>query len=389
MEQYLESQRSKGLATVLAIGTALPDAIAPHDTYPDNYFRLTNREHLTELKDKMSRICKSTTIEQRYMGVMGNDGEILKKYPNIADHDAPSLDARWEIVSEEVPKLAKESATVAIQEWGQPISKITHLIFCTNSGAECPGADVKLVHLLGLPTTVRRIMLYYQGCHAGATTLRLAKDLAENNRGARVLIVTSEYVVHGFRGPSESDPDDLVSQVLFGDGSAAVIVGADPDLEVERPLFELVLTREAMVLNTMECIAMVPREVGNIVTLAPSIPKHISENIKGCVEDALKPLGITDLNSLFYIVHPGGPKILKMVEEKLELEKEKFAMTRKVLKDVGNLSAPTVLFIMNEMRKKSIQEGKTTTGDGLEFGLCLGFGPGLSIEAVVLRSIPI
>ena len=103
----------------------------------------------------------------------------------------------------------------------------------------------------------------------------------------------------------------------------------------------------------------------------------------------MKPLGITDLNSLFYIVHPGGPKILKMVEEKLGLEKEKFMMTRKVLTDVGNLSAPTVLFIMNEMRKKSIKEGKATTGDGLEFGMLLGFGPGLSIEAVLLRSVPI
>lgn len=78
-----------------------------------------------------------------------------------------------------------------------------------------------------------------------------------------------------------------------------------------------------------------------------------------------------------------------MVEEKLGLEKDKFNMTRKVLTDVGNLSSPTVLFIMNEMRKKSINEGKATTGDGLEFGILLGFGPGLSIEAIALHPIPI
>lgn len=63
-----------------------------------------------------------------------------------------------------------------------------------------------------------------------------------------------------------------------------------------------------MILNIMDTLAMVPREVGNLVTLAPSIPMHISENIGGCVEEVLKPLGITDLNSLFWIVHPGGPK---------------------------------------------------------------------------------
>ncbi|KAJ3702240.1 hypothetical protein LUZ61_005945 [Rhynchospora tenuis] len=389
MEQFVQSQRAKGLATVLAIGTAVPPVCVPQDTFPDFYFRVTNSEHLTELKDKMARICKGSTIKQRYVGMLANDGEIFKKHPNIGDYSAPSLDARWNIVTEEVPKLAKEAAMVAIKEWGQPVSKITHLIFCSNSGAACPGVDVQLVHLLGLPTTVRRVMLYYQGCHGGATSLRIAKDLAENNRGARVLVVASEYVIHGFRGPSESNPDDLVTQVLFGDGSAAVIVGADPDLEVEHPLYELVSARETMILNTMDAIAMVPREAGNLVTLAPSIPYHISGNIGGCVEEVLKPLGITDLNSLFWIVHPGGPKILKMVEEKLALEKDKFNMTRKVLTDVGNLSSPTVLFIMNEMRKKSINEGKTTTGDGREFGMLLGFGPGLSIETILLRSVPI
>jgi chalcone synthase len=146
--------------------------------------------------------------------MMANDSEILK-YLNISDHSAPSLDARWEIISEEVPKLAKETAMAAIKEWGQPVSKITHLIFCTNNSAECPGADVRLVHLLGLPTTVRCVMLYYQGCHGDATSMRISKDLVENNRGAHVLVVTSESIIHRFHGPSEANPHDLVSQVLL------------------------------------------------------------------------------------------------------------------------------------------------------------------------------
>jgi predicted naringenin-chalcone synthase len=321
--------------------------------------------------------------------MMANDGEILKKYPNIGKPSAPSLDARWEIVAEQVPKLAKEASMAAIVEWGQPMSKITDLIFCTNSGAECPGADVQLVRLLGLPTTVRRTMLYYQGCHGGAISLRIAKDVAENNHGARVLVVTAEDITHGFRGLSESNPDDLVPQVLFGDGSAALIVGADPDLELERPLYELISTREFMIPDTVEELIMVPREVGNLVNVSPTVPKHISENITWCVEEMLKPFDITDLNSLFWVVHPGGPKIVNMIEEKLGLDKDKLNMTRKVLSDVGNLSSATVLFVMNEMRKKSINEGKATTGDGLEFGMLFAFGPGLSVEAVVLRSVPI
>ncbi|KAJ4795145.1 Chalcone synthase [Rhynchospora pubera] len=379
-------QRSQGFATVLAVGTAVPPQKITVDYMIDNYFRVTNTEHLTELQKKFAKICKATTIQSKYLYATE---ELLKEHPNIAACMSPSLDDRLDVLVDEVPKLGKEASLAAIKEWGHPISKITHLIFTTNSGADCPGADSRLVHLLGLSPNVNRIMLYYQGCHAGASTLRLAKDIAENNRGARILIVTSENILHAFRGPDEAHADFLVSQALFSDGAAAVIVGADPDLEVERPLFEIISARETLILNTMEELGMQLREVGNLIFLSPTIPKHISANIEGCLLEAFKPLGITDWNSIFWVSHPGGPAILNQVEAKLKLNKDKLSLSRKVLSEYGNLSSPTVLFILNELRKESVSEGKSTTGNGFEYGVLLGFGPGLSIETVVLRSVPI
>uniref|UniRef100_F6HP48 Chalcone/stilbene synthase N-terminal domain-containing protein n=1 Tax=Vitis vinifera TaxID=29760 RepID=F6HP48_VITVI len=102
---------------------------------------------------------------------------------------------------------------------------------------EMPGADYKLANLLGLETSVRRVMLYHQGCYAGGTVLRTAKDLAENNAGARVLVVCSKITVVTFRGPSKDSLDSLVGQALFGDGFAAVIVRSDSDVSIERPFF--------------------------------------------------------------------------------------------------------------------------------------------------------
>ena len=96
-----------------------------------------------------------------------------------------------------------------------------------------PGADYKLANLLGLDPSVRRLTLYHQGCHACGTVLRTAKDLAENNAGARVLVVCSEINVVTFCGPSEEALDSLVGQALFGDGSSAVIIGSDPDVSIE------------------------------------------------------------------------------------------------------------------------------------------------------------
>ncbi|RVW58313.1 Stilbene synthase 4 [Vitis vinifera] len=279
---------------------------------------------------------------------------MLEEHPNIGAYMAPSLNIRQEIITAEVPKLGKEAALKALKEWGQPKSKITHLVFCTTSGVEMPGADYKLANLLGLEPSVRRVMLYHQGCYAGGTVLRTAKDLAENNAGARVLVVCSEITVVTFRGPSETALDSLVGQALFGDGSAAVIIGSDPDISIERPLFQLVSAAQTFIPNSAE----------------------------KCLTKAFDPIGISDWNSLFWIAHPGGPAILDAVEAKLSLDKQKLKATRHILSEYGNMSSACVLFILDEMRKKSLKEGKTTTGEGLDWGVLFGFGPGLTIETL-------
>ena len=102
--------------------------------------------------------------------------------------------------------------------------------------------DVRLVSLLGLRTNVFRTMLQLNGCTAGCAALRLAKDLAENNRGARVLVACVEIIsIAGFTGPNQEDfLGTLISHALFGDGAGAVIVGADAVRPIEHPLFEMV-----------------------------------------------------------------------------------------------------------------------------------------------------
>ncbi|NP_001268064.1 chalcone synthase [Vitis vinifera] len=376
-----KSQRAEGPATVLAIGTATPANCVYQADYPDYYFRITNSEHMTELKEKFKRMCDKSMINKRYMHL---NEEILKENPNVCAYMAPSLDARQDMVVVEVPKLGKEAAVKAIKEWGQPKSKITHLVFCTTSGCDMPGADYQLTKLLGLKPSVKRLMMYQQGCFAGGTVLRLAKDLAENNAGARVLVVCSEITAVTFRGPSDTHLDSLVGQALFGDGAAAIIIGADPDTKIERPLFELVSAAQTILPDSEGAIDGHLREVGLTFHLLKDVPGLISKNIEKSLVEAFKPIGISDWNSLFWIAHPGGPAILDQVELKLGLKEEKLRATRHVLSEYGNMSSACVLFILDEMRKKSIEEGKGTTGEGLEWGVLFGFGPGLTVETVVV-----
>nr|WAU86700.1 chalcone synthase [Liquidambar formosana]WAU86701.1 chalcone synthase [Liquidambar formosana] len=385
VEEIRKAQRAQGPATVLAIGTATPPNCVHQADYPDYYFRITNSEHMTDLKEKFKRMCDKSMIKKRYMHLTE---EILKENPNVCAYMAPSLDARQDMVVVEVPKLGKEAATKAIKEWGQPKSKITHLVFCTTSGVDMPGADYQLTKLLGLRPSVKRLMMYQQGCFAGGTVLRLAKDLAENNAGARVLVVCSEITAVTFRGPSDSHLDSLVGQALFGDGAAAIIIGADPDTSIERPLFELVSAAQTILPDSDGAIDGHLREVGLTFHLLKDVPGLISKNIEKSLVEAFKPIGISDWNSLFWIAHPGGPAILDQVEAKLGLKEEKLRATRHVLSEYGNMSSACVLFILDEMRKKSLEEAKPTTGEGLEWGVLFGFGPGLTVETVVLHSVP-
>ncbi|XP_052116207.1 stilbene synthase 3 isoform X6 [Arachis duranensis] len=348
------AQRAEGPATVLAIGTANPPNCVDQNTYADYYFRVTNSEHMTDLKKKFQRICERTQIKNRHMYLTE---EILKENPNMCAYKAPSLDVREDMMIREVPRVGKEAATKAIKEWGQPMSKITHLIFCTTSGVALPGVDYELIVLLGLDPCVKRYMMYHQGCFAGGTVLRLAKDLAENNKDARVLIVCSENTAVTFRGPSETDMDSLVGQALFADGAAAIIIGSDPIPEVENPIFEIVSTDQKLVLGSHGAIGGLLREVGLTFYLNKSVPDIISQNINDALSKAFDPLGISDYNSIFWIAHPGGRAILDQVEQKVNLKPEKMKATRDVLSNYGNMSSACVFFIMDLMRKRSL-EGK-------------------------------
>lgn len=386
MEEIRKAQRAEGLATILAISTATPPNIVIQADYPDYYFRITNSEHMTELKEKFKLLCEKSMIRKRHMCLTE---EILKANPNMCLHMGRSLDARQDISLVEVPKLGKEAATKAIKEWGQPKSRITHLIFCTSAGVDMPGADYQLTRLLGLKPDVNRMMLYQQGCYAGATVLRLAKDLAENNKGSRVLIVCSENTIPTFRGPSEAHIDSLVGQALFADGAAALIIGADPDTSIERPLYHIVSASETLLPDSDGAIEGHIREAGLTVHLKKDVPTFFSENIEESLVDAFTPIGISDWNSIFWIAHPGGPAILDQVEAKLGLTKDKLRASRHIMSEYGNMSSSCVLFILDEMRNKCLEEGKATTGEGLDWGVLFGFGPGLTVETVVLHSVPI
>ncbi|KAJ1291005.1 hypothetical protein BS78_02G286000 [Paspalum vaginatum] len=375
------AQRADGPAAVLGIGTANPPMCLVQDEYPDYYFRLTNSEHLTDLKGKLTRICKKSGIKQRFIHL---DEELLAANPDFKDRTRPSLDARVDIASAAVPELAARAAAKAIAEWGRPATEITHLIFSTYSGARAPSADRRLASLLGLSPTVSRTMLNLHGCYGGGRSLQLAKELAENNRGARVLVACSEITLIAFYGPEDGCLDNILGQAIFGDGAGAVIIGADPVSPVECPLFEMAFASQTTIPETEDAISMEINKGGMEYHISSQVPRLVGCNVERCLIDAFDALGVkVEWNDLFWAIHPGGRAILDQIEGVLGLDDDKLAASRQVLSEFGNMSGTTVIFELDELRRRrAVKQG----GESPEWGVMMAFGPGITIETMVLHT---
>ncbi|KAG0581664.1 hypothetical protein KC19_4G270000 [Ceratodon purpureus] len=378
---------SEGPANVLAIGTAVPPFVHETSTYPDYYFSMTNCNHKTELLDKFKRISSKMQITKRHMVVTK---ELVAEHPELTTHKDNSISVRHEILMEWVPKLAVEAAETAIADWGGSKDDITHMVVSSTSLVNMPGLDLLIANGAGLDASkVRRVMMYYIGCHAGGTALRTAKDLAENNKGARVLVVCVDCTAVFFRGPSEEYLDGLVGHGLFGDGAGALVVGADP-VASEKPIYEIQYAGTTVVPDTLDYITAAPKEYGMYFHLGRNLGTAVAKNLEVALQEAKELAGVASVDEMFWAMHPGGADIMNKVEKELRLSPETLKYSRQTLDQVGNISGATVYFVLDRIRNDAHQSGFTTTGgEGKEWGLVIGIGPGVTVETILLKSLPL
>ncbi|EFJ16602.1 hypothetical protein SELMODRAFT_233950 [Selaginella moellendorffii] len=370
------------VATILAIGTATPEEFVLQSEYPDFFFRITESENLVELKEKFKRICDKSGIQKRHLhlteSILAGNPELCKD-----SSETSSLLARQSIANAEVAALGARAAKKALQEGGHSAAEITHLIVATSNGIRMPGPDLAIAKILGLRHDVRRLMLNQVGCYAGGTALRIAKEMAESGGiSTRVLIVCSEVGAFTFRPPNEKHPDRLVGSAIVGDGAASLVVGCrDPKLNSSPgQLLELHWAGQFFVPDSEDDLTATLSEQGLIYFLSKHVPALISSSVCELLPSALAASSKTrDLapNDLFWAIHPGGRAILDQIETKLGLRSDKLRVTRETLASYGNMSSPTVLFVLEEIVRQSSRSG--------EWGVLLSFGPGLTIEIQLLR----
>ncbi|KAK3119074.1 hypothetical protein QOZ80_9BG0713250 [Eleusine coracana subsp. coracana] len=344
-------------ASLLAIGTANPANCIRQDDYTDWYFRVTKSDHLHDLKAKMRRMCDRSSIKKRYFH---HSERTIHDHPVLLGHHGqPSLDARQDMLAMAVPELAEAAAEDAIADLNV---RLIHSWFITAAYRAAPPA----VPCSAWPRTSRR------------TT------------PARVLVACAELTLVLFRAPDDAkSPGTLVMQAMFGDGASAAVVGADADEPVERPLFEMVSASQSVIPDTSDSPAAGRlTEHGFVFNPFNGMPALVRDNIKQCVADALTPLGLANggWNDLFWGVQPGGRAILDAVEAGLALEPEKLEASRCVLREYGNMSGASMLFVLDELRRRRVDGGLFDAPPG-GLGVMVGIGPGISVETMVLRAV--
>jgi predicted naringenin-chalcone synthase len=231
-----------------------------------------------------------------------------------------------------------------------------------------PGIDLALIRGLGLRPTVERTHIGFMGCHAALNGLRVANAYATADPAARVLVCAVELCsLHYYYG---SDADKLIANAIFADGAAAAAgCGAS------RGHWSVAATGSCLIPDTADAMGWTVGDHGFEMSLARRVPALIARNLRPWLEAWLATQGLTVETVGSWAVHPGGPKILAAVEEGLNLPPAALAVSREVYANYGNMSSPTVLFILDRLRR----------GGAPRPCVALGFGPGLVAEAVLFR----
>lgn len=298
------------------------------------------------------------------------DNEKLEPFPGIAE--------RMQIYREHALPLSLRAAQDCLQDQEAVQNKeITHLIVVSCTGMYAPGIDIELVSELNLSPHVQRSCINFMGCYAAFNAFKVADSIIGADAQARVLMVCTELCTIHFQ--KENNEDNLLSNALFADGSAAVLLSG----QVTPGAYQLELEQFHCDLAT-EGKQEMAWQIGNFgfeMKLSSYVPDIIRQGIRRLTRQLLERLQdkSAELRPDYYAIHPGGKRILEVIEEQLELSKEDNCHAYKVLQQYGNMSSPTVLFVLKKILNK------ITLADHDKRILSFAFGPGLTMESMLLK----
>lgn len=352
------------VAYINRIGTAVP----PHEVHQAFVRYVSGQLDGHKIRPLFERMVARAGIERRFSYVEPialPDGGIGDAGGFYGGATWPTTAQRMQRYEQWAPRLAM-AALDALGIDGER-SRITHLIVASCTGFVAPGLDQLIVAQAGLDPGVERTLVGFMGCYAAVNALRLAHHIVRSTPEARVLVVNLELCTLHFQ--QTDDLESLLSMLLFGDGCTAALVTADPHGIALRDF------RAATLTDSAAAITWRIGDQGFDMVLSGEVPLRIGK----AMQDELASLaehgllrGVAPEHYRLWAVHAGGRSILDAVERGLGLPGTALDPSRAVLRDHGNMSSATLMFVLARMLADETLSGP---------GFAVAFGPGLAAES--------
>ncbi|HTW87718.1 MAG TPA: 3-oxoacyl-[acyl-carrier-protein] synthase III C-terminal domain-containing protein [Candidatus Binataceae bacterium] len=346
---------------VAAIGTALPA----------NYVA---QERLTAaLREVWAQKHSSTERFDRIQSALGVAGRYLAL--SFEEYPLPSFAAANDAWLRVAPELAEAAARDALAAAELQPADVDHVFFVTVTGIGTPTADVGLATRLGMRRDVKRTPIFGLGCVAGASGIARAVDYVRAYEREVAMVVSVELCSLTLQ-LDDLSAANIIASGLFGDGAAVALVAGGARGPIQSP--RIVATRSILYPDTERIMGWDLVAGGFKIVLSARLPELICANLGADVDSFLAAHNLTRGDIAHWVAHPGGPKILRAVEDSLELPPESLARSWRFLESTGNLSSASILFIMRDF----LREHRAQAGD---WGLMLAMGPGFCVELVLLQ----
>ena len=330
------------------------------------YFERYRGERGEQAVDRLLRAYDNAGVERRQLG---RPVEWFEDPHGFAEKNAMYV--------EQALLLARRSGAAAVERAGLDPRDYGGIVFASTTGISTPSLDARIAQDLGLRRDVARMPLWGLGCAGGGAGLARARELAIARQQPILLIaceLCSLTFVHGDRRRA-----NLIAVALFGDGAAAVSVAPEPYWKPDAAQGPELLAPYSRLLPDSEDLMGWDVEPGGLrVRFSPKIPGVVDKLGPELVTEAASLVGLPAEALTQLIVHPGGAKVLNAYDRALGLDEHALRHARSVLRDHGNMSSPTVLFVL----ERFLAEAREPSG---EHGLVLGLGPGFCAEGVVFR----
>lgn len=339
--------------------TALPEHVLTLQQMKDALSELYGGD--PRFLKRLHRIVENTGIERRHLCA---DPDYLKRPRPLGETS--------EVYLEHAVTLAERAARAALDEAGVRPRDIDLVLVTSCTGVPIPSVDADLVDLLGLRPDVVRLPITQMGCAGGAIGLARAADVLRGLGGGHALTVAVELPSLTFQRDDVSMAN-MVSTCIFGDGAAAAVLGTD-----EGPGLRLEAKRSFHFPNSRHLMGFELEDGGFHIVLDREVPDAIRDQFPPVLEAFLAEQGRSLEDLSFHALHPGGHKILRAIEDRLGMGEGGAEDSRAVLREVGNLSSATVLFVL----RRILDRAPPAPG---QRGLLAAFGPGFMAEMQLWR----